>query len=80
MSDDTYPLILTTERILPHFHTSTMTRKVKGLRKLKDEEFLEINPADAENLGISDNEPVKIISRRGEITAKAKITPKTMAI
>ena len=74
MPDDTYPLILTTERILPHFHTSTMTRKVKGLRKLIDEEFLEINPADATNLGISDSEPVKIISRRGEITAKARVT------
>ena len=74
MPDDTYPLILTTERVLAHFHTSTMTRKTKGLRKLQDEEFVEINPADAAKLGISDNEPVKVISRRGKITAKAKVT------
>jgi len=74
LPDDTYPLILTTERMLPHFHTSTMTRKVKGLRKLQDEEYLEINPADAENLGIFDGESVKIVSRRGEITANARVT------
>ena len=74
MPDDTYPLILTTERVFNHFHTSTMTRKVKGFRKLKDEDFIEINPADATNLDISDNELVKVISRRGELTVKAKLT------
>jgi len=72
--DNTYPLILTTERLANHFHTGTMTRKVKGLRKLKDEESVEINPEDATKLDITDGEPVKVISRRGEITAKAKVT------
>jgi len=72
--DNTYPLILTTERLANHFHTSTMTRKVKGLRKLRDEESVEINPEDATKLDITDGEPVKVISRRGEITAKVKVT------
>ena len=35
---------------------------------------MEINPADASKLGISDGEKVKVISRRGEVTAKAKLT------
>jgi len=74
VTDNTYPLILTTERLANHFHTGTMTRKVKGLRKLKDEESVEINPEDATKLDITDGEPVKVISRRGEITAKAKVT------
>ena len=73
--DDKYPFILTTERSLYHFHTSTMTRKVRGLSKLRPEETVEINPADAEALGISDGQTVKVASRRGEITAKAKVTP-----
>ena len=72
--DDNYPLILTTERSLYHYHTSTMTGKVKGLNKLHGEELVEINPADAKNLGISNGQSIKIISRRGEVTAKAKIT------
>jgi len=75
MPDDEYPLVLTTERSLYLFHTSTMTRKVRGLNKLHSEELVEINPADAESLGISDGEPIKVISRRGEVTAKAKVTP-----
>ena len=74
LPDDQYPLILTTERSLYHFHTSTMTRKVKGLNKLHKEELIEINPADAESLGVSDRQMVKVSSRRGDMTARAKVS------
>ncbi|MBM4462575.1 MAG: hypothetical protein FJ012_04435 [Chloroflexi bacterium] len=74
MPDEEYPLILTTERSLYHYHTGTMTRKVKGLNKLRPEELVEMNPADATKLGVSDGQPVKVVSRRGEVTAKAKVT------
>ena len=74
LPDDEYPLILTTGRSLFHFHTGTMTRKVKGLNILLEEGPLEINPSDASALGIVDGEMVKVVSRRGEIVAKAKIT------
>jgi formate dehydrogenase (NADP+) alpha subunit len=73
-ADQAYPLILTTGRSIFQYHTGTMTRKVKGLNVMRNEELVEINPIDAENLGITGGETVKIISRRGEITAKAKIT------
>ena len=72
--DNEYPLILTTERSLYHFHTSTMTRKVKGLNKLRPEELVEMNPADASKLEIKDGDTVKVVSRRGEVTARAKVT------
>jgi formate dehydrogenase alpha subunit len=72
--DADYPLILTTERSLYHFHTSTMTRKVKGLRTLRTEELVEINPADAQKLGITDGQMVKVSSRRGQVTATARVT------
>ncbi len=74
MPDDKYPLILTTKRSLFQYHTGTMTRKVKDLNTLLGEEFVEINPVDASALGIEDGEMVKVTSRRGELTAKAKIT------
>ena len=74
LPDDEYPLTLTTGRSLFHFHTGTMTRKVKGLNILLEEGPLEINPSDASALGIVDGEMVKVVSRRGEIVAKAKIT------
>ena len=74
LPDDDYPLLLTTERNLYHFHTGTMSRKVAGLNTLRNEELVEINPKDASALGIADGEMVKVISRRGEVVAKAKVT------
>jgi len=74
LPDDEYPLILTTERSPYHFHTGTMTRKVKGLNTLRGEELVEINPSDASTLGIADGDMVKVTSRRGQIEAKARVT------
>ncbi len=74
LPDDEYPLVLTTGRSLFQFHTGTMSRKVAGLNVFRSEELVEINPEDALALGIADGEMVKVISRRGEVTAKAKVT------
>ena len=74
LPDDEYPLMLTTGRNIFHFHTGTMTRKVKGLNLFKREEQVEINPKDARRLDISDNDTIKVISRRGEVTARARVT------
>lgn len=71
--DDDYPLVLTTERSLYHFHTSTMTRK-GDLNLLRSHELVEINPEDAAKLGIDDGKLVRVISRRGEVTAHTYIT------
>ncbi len=74
LPDDEYPLVLTTDRSLFHFHTGTMTRKVRGLNIFRGEELVAINPRDAEALGIDDGDAVQVISRRGEVTAKARVT------
>jgi len=74
LPDNDYPLMLTTGRNLYHFHTGTLTRKVKGLNILRGEGLVEINPEDASALGITDGEMVKVVSRRGEIEAKARVT------
>jgi formate dehydrogenase alpha subunit len=72
--DAEYPLLLTTNRSLFQFHTGTMTRRVKGLNILRKEELVALNPADAAELGISDGEMVRVISRRGTVAAKAMLT------
>ncbi len=77
MPDDEYPLVLTTHRSLFQFHTGTMTRKVKGLNIFKGEERVAMNPEDAKLLGIDDGEMVRVISRRGDVTAKALVTEKS---
>ena len=74
LPDAEYPLMLTTQRSLFQFHTGTMTRKVPGLNELRPEELVEINPVDAQKLGIADGEMVKVSSRRGEVDVHAKVT------
>jgi formate dehydrogenase alpha subunit len=73
-ADAEYPFILTTGRSLFHFHTGTMTRKVTGLNIIEPEDTVEINPTDAAELGISDGDRVKIVSRRGHKITRAKVT------
>lgn len=74
LPDAQYPLILTTERSLYHYHTGTMTRKVAGLNTLRKEELVEMNPRDATAYGISDGDMVRVTSRRGVVEAKTKVT------
>jgi len=74
LPDDEYPLMLTTGRSLFQYHTGTMSRKVKGLNIFRGEELVEINSRDASALGIADGDIVKVVSRRGAVVAKAKVT------
>ena len=79
LPDENYPFILTTDRSLYHFHTGTMTRRVKGLDILNSRELVNINPEDASRLGISDGDDVLVSSRRGEVTAASKVTDRCPA-
>ncbi len=74
LPDDEYPLILSTGRVLYHFHTGTMTRRAKGPSERYPESLVEINPADAEKYGIEDGKSIKVATRRGNIEAKASVT------
>jgi len=74
LPDAEYPFVLTTGRVLYHYHTRTMTGKVAGLNALSPESFIEINPVTAKNLGVNDGTKVRVSSRRGDITTVAKIT------
>ena len=75
-TDAEYPMILTTGRILEHFHTGTMTRNSRILDELVPEGFVEIGPNDAKNYNVNDGEVISVSSRRGSIRIKAKITDK----
>ena len=73
-TDKEYPMILTTGRVLFHFHTGTLTRRSPSLNELLSEGYVEVNPTDAEKLEISEGEMVKVKSRRGEIVIKARVS------
>jgi formate dehydrogenase alpha subunit len=77
LPDEEYPLILSTGRILFHWHGGTMSRRSPGLDSLAPEAEVEINPADAEKLGIKQEQTVRVTSRRGAVTANARITERS---
>jgi len=73
MPDDEFPFILTTGRLLEHWHGGTLTRHSK-LDDLYPEARIEINPADAARLNIEDGQAVRVTSRRGTIVLRAWVT------
>ncbi|RLF43751.1 MAG: formate dehydrogenase subunit alpha, partial [Thermoplasmata archaeon] len=76
LPDNKYPYLLSTGRILFHYHTGTMSRKVKVLNDFEPGPYAEISTEIANTLGISDGEDIKISSRRGTIITKARVTDK----
>jgi formate dehydrogenase major subunit/formate dehydrogenase alpha subunit len=75
--DEEFPFVLTTGRHLQAYHTHTLTGRTPGIRVLLPEETAEINPADGLRLGIEDGERVRVVSRRGEVTATARLTDRS---
>jgi predicted molibdopterin-dependent oxidoreductase YjgC len=69
-----YPFILSTGRTLYHFNSGTMTHRTKGSAQKQPYSFVEISQEDADDIGIKDEEMVRITTRRGQITLCANIT------
>ena len=74
LPDDEYPMILNTGRVLYHWHGGEMTRRAQGLMAVYGHAQIEVNPDDAELIGINGNKRVRVTSRRGTIEAEAWIT------
>ncbi len=76
VTDDEYPLILTTGRLLTHYHTGSMTRRVEALNEIEPRNQAWINTEDAESIGIQNGEEIGLATRRGAIRLEAKVTDK----
>jgi formate dehydrogenase major subunit len=68
-----FPLLLTTGRILSQYNVGAQTRRTENA-KWHEEDLLEIHPHDAEVRGVKDGAWVKLASRAGEISLRAKLT------
>ncbi|RJQ82426.1 MAG: formate dehydrogenase subunit alpha [Desulfobacteraceae bacterium] len=66
-----YPTVLTTGRVLSHYHTGSMSRRARVLETLEPESHVDISPGDAGDLGVQEGDLLRIRSPRGEITTKA---------
>ena len=71
-----YPFVLLTGRTRDQWHSGTKTNLPTTLLKFKPLNFCEINKIDAKELGIQQDDPIKVISSRGEVTTSAWITDK----
>ena len=74
LPDPDYPFLLNTGRLLYHWHGGTMTRRVQGLLELAPRLEVALHPSDARRLGVGDGAALRVISRRGELTAYAQLT------
>jgi predicted molibdopterin-dependent oxidoreductase YjgC len=72
--DGAYPLVLTTGRVLEHYHAGSMSRRVQALDWLVPEAIVELHPADAARASVRDGARVRVRSRRGMVTAVARVT------
>ncbi|EKQ70215.1 anaerobic dehydrogenase, typically selenocysteine-containing [Leptolyngbyaceae cyanobacterium JSC-12] len=63
--DPAYPFVLTTGRLYGHWHTQTRTGRIEKIRQMHPSPFIEMNPRDAENIGVQANDWVEVRSRRG---------------
>lgn len=74
LPDDDYPLLLTTGRVLYHWHGAEMTRRSRALLELYPKTVVEISPEDASRIGLNGKTLVRVRSRRGEMVANTLVT------
>ena len=73
MPDDDFPFWLNTGRVLEHWHSGSMTRRVPVLHRAVPEAYVELHPDDALAMSIRDGEMVRLVSRRGTLDLPARV-------
>jgi formate dehydrogenase alpha subunit len=71
-----FPLVLTTGRVLEHFHTGTMSRRSRVLETLEPQGHIDMNQEDAETVGVHADDFLQVTSPRGEIIVQVRIDNK----
>jgi formate dehydrogenase alpha subunit len=74
LPDAAFPFVMCTGRQLYHWHTGTMTRRSRGLDAREPVPIMEINPADAQELGVRDGDLVRLTSRRNALLIGVRLS------
>jgi formate dehydrogenase major subunit len=72
LPDEAYPMVLSTGRLLEHWHTGSMTRRASNLDAMEPEAIAGLNPREMDKLGIPPGGFIRVATRRGEIVLKAR--------
>jgi NAD(P)H-dependent nitrite reductase large subunit len=73
-TDESFPLILTTGRVLAQYQSGTQTRRIAELQALASEPFAEMHPATAASLGVAAGGEIALTTRRGTTRLPARLT------
>jgi nitrate reductase NapA len=71
--DAEYPFWLCTGRVVEHWHTGSMTRRIPVLHQAVPHAYVELHPNDAKRLGIRTDDRVRLTSRRGALVLPALV-------
>ena len=74
--DEEYPIVLTTGRLLEHWHTGSMTRRSSVLDAIEPEPEVHMAPETLQGLQVEPGALVRVVTRRGEIELAARVDPK----
>jgi formate dehydrogenase alpha subunit len=74
--DEDYPFVLSTGRTLYNYNIGNMSRKSATIAQKQNENFVEMNTADAERLGIADGGAARVTTRRGSVAVRASVSDK----
>jgi len=72
MPDDDYPFVLTTGRMLEHWHTGSMSRRATVLDALEPGPVIALHPLELDRLGVTAGDEVTLTSRRGTLSAATR--------
>jgi formate dehydrogenase major subunit/formate dehydrogenase alpha subunit len=72
--DSEYPFTLSTGRTLYHYNSAGMTMREDGITDKQVDPFVELSPEDASALGVSQGEWLRLVSRRGDLEARAQLS------
>jgi formate dehydrogenase major subunit len=70
--DDQFPLVLSTGRVLEHWHTGAMTRRADTLNQLEPEPVASMHPSQLLVFGLSAGDPIRVTTRRGSIETRVR--------
>ncbi|WP_033367445.1 molybdopterin-dependent oxidoreductase [Rubritalea marina] len=76
--DEAFPMWLSTGRVIEHWHSGTMTMRVKELHNAMPSAYVELHPDDARDKGIGNGDLVKVVSRRGEMVLPAWVNGRSL--
>jgi len=75
LPDEEYPFILSTGRLLYHYHSGSMTRRSRSLEQKVGRGWVGVNPRDARRLKLKEGNAVRVTSRRGSLVSHVHIAP-----